>query len=784
VRWHGFLPVLLIPFIVPASAVAQLQLANIDGIVTTPDDHPAADVAVTLLDRLGNSVRSTVSTPDGKFRIADVQPGSYSMRAEAPPFRAEVRDVQVGAALPVTVNLRMSAVAAEQILVRPPGDAESGATSTRVTLGGDSLRDASPRVRARGLQDVLATVPGWGTEDNGLLHVRGVDEGVLYVVDGVPWYERFDSLFGVAPDPMTLESITVSTGYIPPEFGFKSGAVVEVRSAAAPSSRWTGSAETSVASESAGDGALLAGGPAFSGGSLAFNVAGQRSARFLDPTDPGNLHNTGYSFTGGVEFGWQISPSSALKAVAGSGRSYFEVPHDSYQEAAGQDQRQRVKASWQTVSWQRAWSAKTMSNVAGYHRSGRLALDGSDADTPLAVVADRAIRRFGFLASASHSVSGHLFKVGVEAARLYLGEEFVFAVTDDSRGAFTAEVLAFTRQRPFRFADRGTPTLLAVFAQDSIQPIVNVTVDLGFRVDWIRMLGASSQVSPRLGVAYAVTPTGTTARASFGRFFQPPQAENLLLASSPQAYALSPLAGNVGSGGAPLLPERQNAFEVAVDQILGRVMRLDVAYWRRWVRNVADPNVFLSTTIIFPNSVAYGWASGIDVRVDVPRRHGWSAFASYGNARVEQAGPITGGLFLDDEVAEVAGGRRVTPDHDQRNIVAVGLSFVTKGTSVAVNARYESGTPLQVGDEGLDDLERRPGAELVDFERGRVRPRKTVDVALSQQLRRVGRTDLSARVAVLNVTGAAWAYNFGNPFSGTHFGPDRTFQGGFRATFR
>ena len=81
---------------------------------------------------------------------------------------------------------------------------------------------------------------------------------MLYVVDGVPWYERFDSLFGVAPDPMTLESITVSTGYIPPEFGFKSGAVVEVRSTAVPATRWTGAAESSVASESTRDGAVLA----------------------------------------------------------------------------------------------------------------------------------------------------------------------------------------------------------------------------------------------------------------------------------------------------------------------------------------------------------------------------------------------------------------------------------------------------------------------------------------------------------------------------------------------
>jgi len=208
---------------VPATAQAQLQLTTIDGVVTMPDDRPADGVAVLLLDRLGNTIRSTESSTDGQFRFAGVQPGSYSMRAEATPLRAEVRDIQVSGALHVTVSLRMSAVAAEQVLVRAPAEIESGATSTRVTLGGDTLKDASPRVRTRGLQDVLATIPGWGSEDNGLVHVRGVDEGVLYVVDGVPWYERFDGLFGVAPDPMTLESITVSTGYIPPEFGFKSG---------------------------------------------------------------------------------------------------------------------------------------------------------------------------------------------------------------------------------------------------------------------------------------------------------------------------------------------------------------------------------------------------------------------------------------------------------------------------------------------------------------------------------------------------------------------------------
>ena len=69
------------------------------------------------------------------------------------------------------------------------------------------------------------------------------------------------------------------------------------------------------------------------------------------------LRPAGRSVTGTVEFGWQAGPSSVLQAVVGTGRSTFAVPHDATQEEAGQDQQQWVRATWQTVSWQRAWSS-------------------------------------------------------------------------------------------------------------------------------------------------------------------------------------------------------------------------------------------------------------------------------------------------------------------------------------------------------------------------------------------------------------------------------------------
>ncbi len=89
------------------------------------------------------------------------------------------------------------------------------------------------RTIAKGLQEAVATLPGWATEDNGLLHVRGIDDGFLYVIDGVPVYERLDQLSGLGPDLSTVESINVITGYMPAEFGYKAGGVIDVRSKSA-----------------------------------------------------------------------------------------------------------------------------------------------------------------------------------------------------------------------------------------------------------------------------------------------------------------------------------------------------------------------------------------------------------------------------------------------------------------------------------------------------------------------------------------------------------------------
>jgi len=190
------------------------------------------------------------------------------------------------------------------------------------------------------------------------------------------------------------------------------------------------------------------------------------------------------------------------------------------------------------------------------------------------------------------------------------------------------------------------------------------------------MLGSDHQWSPRIGAVYYIPRSQTAIRASFNRLFMLPQVENVLLSSSAQARRLSPFVASIGSGGAPVHAERVSAYEIGISQAVRTAFRLDLNLWNRNVQNFDDPNVLFSTAIVFPNSVASGFARGLEVRIDVPSHHGWSAYLSYSNSRIQETGPINGGLFLTDEVIDIGSGTHFVPDHDQRNVGDLGITYM------------------------------------------------------------------------------------------------------------
>ncbi len=766
------LGILLSP-VAASVALAQLQLSPVSGRVLDPDGAPVRLAIVALTDPLGRTIATVTSDDEGRFRLSGVAPGVYLLGAQAPALRSPVQRFTVLDGLPAEIDLRLSPHVSERVAVEADTSGAGGGAGT--TLAGEAVRRAPAALRRNALRAAVATTPGWTSEDNGLMHFRGVDDGLLFVLDGVPVYERLDSQFAVSFDPLTLGSVRVLTGFVPPEFGLRSGGIIEVRSQGGSIRSWSGVLDSGVGTYESQALSGIVQGPLGPEASVTLNVGGERSDRFLDAVSLDNLHNHGATAGAEGELIW--GPSGNLVSLRGGHLgSSFDVPNNEEQQEAGQAQRQELRQTYGTLNWQRSWSSSTVSQLALFGRFTNAELRGSPADTPLFAEGDRQQDRLGVLAAVTHEHGRHRFKGGVEASQIRLDESFGFFVTDEEAGeeaGLSGAALEQGSDNPFDFEGSVRRPIYSAYVQDSWRPLSALTLDLGVRYDRSRLLLNESQWSPRVGVSYRAG--RAVLRASLNRFFQPPQAEYLLLSSSPQAQALSPFVEDLGSGGAEVRAERQTAYEVGGEFWLGRALRADLAVWKRKIRNQGDPNVFFGTTVIFPNAVDRGDARGLDVRLEVPRRGGFSGFLTYTLAKVDQYGPINGGLFVEDDVIEIGPGTKFTPDHDQRHAVSTEVGYENDriGLWFTADARYRSGTPLEVGDDELAALAERPGADLVDLQAGRVKPYMVFDLQVGQRLIRRQGMEVSARAAVLNVTDTRYAFNFGNPFSGTHFGARR-----------
>ncbi len=766
--------VLLLPIVVTAQ-----HAGSIHGTVSDMNGAAVRGSRVELADIVAGFRASTITDSGGEFEFHNLPFALYRLRISAAGFETSIKEARVQSNIPVIEEFGL-VVAGGRADVEVSADTvvDRQDTRTATQISEERIRTLPNVVRSRSLQRVIATTSGVTTQNNGLLHVRGVEDGILYVVNGVPLTDRVDSISGSAFDIGEVRSVQVIAGNFPAEFGGRSGAVAVVQAKSGIDERLAGEVTVSAGSFRTPDAAAqISAGWRKRFGVFA-NGAANRSDRYLDPVDERNFNNHGARRNVAFRADWQPSDTDILFLDLGLDGSNFRVPNDLVQETAGQRQTQQLREDDQGASWQRTWGRSAVTNLIWYRRHAHIELRPSEFDIPITARQDRSQTRDGILGSWSYYGRGHSVKAGFEATRVRLREFFSFAITDEELAEereVSEAALELTRDAPFVFSASRAGGYLGAYLQDEFTPFSNLTVSAGFRLEYSSLPASENQLSPRIGVAYFVPLTGTVFRTSFNRLFQPPQIENLLLSDSEEARALSPFSVADSAGGARVRAERVSAYEVGAAQKLWDLGRLDVAFWHRDFRNYGDPNTFFNTTVVFPNSVNRGFSRGLDMRLDIAEWKGFSGYLSYTNARILQTGPINGGLFLTDEFVEIGPGRRFIPDHDQRNAgsFAVSYNHERQPWFVTFGGRNESGVPLEVDDDRLAELQSAPGSDLVNFERGRVRPWTIFNLQAGWRILTGEGPQLRLEANVENLFNRRFAYNFGSPFEGTHFGHPR-----------
>ena len=742
--------------------------------VTDPAGLPIQGVVELVSD--ANQFRQTLDTDAQDMLVARRLPfGRYRIAVSRGGFATFTGLLDLRTALPTDYHVTL-ALAPVQAQVTVGADAtllDPSRTGTINRIGADALQKRLAALPGRSLPDVVNTQPGWLLEANGILHPRGSEYQVQYVVDGLPITDNRSPSFAPEIEADDVRSMSILTGGYPAEYGRKLGGVIEVVTAGDVRRGFHGSVVASAGSFGTAGGYVTTqygwGRNTVSGSA---NLA--HTDRYLDPPVEENFTNSGTGSNVAAHFEREFSVADRLGLIVRHGRATFLVPNERLQEDAGQRQDRNSHETVGQFSYQHIFPADVLADVRGLIRDLSAGLSSNPLATPILARQDRGFRELYLKGTVTAHRGRHEWKTGVDAELGAIRENFGYEITDP--GQFDPATPAL-----FDFADRRRDREQALFVQDQVR-IGAWTVNAGVRWDRYHLVVDESAVSPRIGVAWSWPAADLVVRASYDRAFQTPAIENLLLASS---STVDLLGDNVVR--LPVRPSRGHFYEAGVSKAIFGNARVDVSLFRRDMDDFADDDLLLNTGVSFPTAFQKARVTGTEVKLEIPHWRAISGFVSYGNMVGVGYLPITGGLFLDDDAASALSSTDRFPlSQDQRNTVRGRIAWqISPRASAALSASYGSGLPVEfVGNR--DDAVAQYGRRIVDrvdFERGRMLPFATLDASTGVTLVKSDKRTVRVQADLLNLTNRLNVVNFAGLFSGTAIGPPRSFAVRLRAEF-
>jgi outer membrane receptor protein involved in Fe transport len=782
----------------------QATTGAIQGQVTDSSGAAISGAKVTLSNSSTHYQSATQTDDLGTFKFFNIPFNEYKVRVESDGFLPADQSVDIHSAVPVqlTFPLKVGTIS-EQVNVTAEDNqkVESDKTQADTALSTTFVNTLAGAAPSKALEKAVESAPGIVADDDGRYHSRGSESGVQTVINGIPISDNLSSVFSTSVDPRNASQIEVVTGGIPAEFGGNLAAVINLTTKSGLDIPISGEISGTLGSFQTGDAAASFGGHVKNFGWFSATSA-STSHRYLDPPTIENFHNVGRSANNVTTLDYNPTPNDSLRLTLMFGGANFDVPNRLNQELAGQDQRQQQRSFSESLSWHHLFSQTLLGDISIFHRYATSKLNSNPLSTPVVAFQDRSLTNYGFIGSLSYASHGHTFKTGFQYTRTPVSERFSFYPTDPNSfpplttqtGATVPNpVLQFSAAKPFAFRDSRTGRKIGAFVQDRFSPFKNFTLDVGVRYDDYNLLIHKYEFSPRVAIAYFVPRTQTVLRASYNRYFQPPPAENLLLAGSIQAASISPLAVETGQVTVKqVLPDEEHVYEFGVQQQMTKFARLTVSIYNKQIRNFSDKDQFFDTGVIFPISIFAGRVTGEEVRIDTAQWRGLSGFVSYANSRSFGITPISGGLFLGEVVDPLRSpGFRFPNDHDERTESQFQVNYTNKRTGwwATLGGRYDSGvpagvdpatTPAQFAAAGFDPR----FFNDIDFQRGRIKPRMILNISTGVDLFQKEHVGLSAAFGIENLTDKFYLYNFESVFSGTHVGPPRLFSGHISLKFK
>jgi len=633
---------------------------------------------------------------------------------------------------------------------------------------------ALPQGSNNAFSQVLLQVPGMVQDSFGQLHLRGEHANLQYRIDEVLLPESVGG-FGQELDPRFIDTVSVLTGSLPAQYGFRTAGIVDIHTKSGANAR-------------GGDVSLYAGShdtfhPSFetggSSGSLDCFVTGSFLSSDLGIENPTAsreaLHDRTQQAKGFGYFSYLLDPTSRFTLLVSGSTADFQIPNNPGQtpafslqgvpafDSATLQEKQREDSGYAVVSYQKTTSIAS-AQAAMFTRTssvrftpdtvGDLIFNGIASRVQRDIATSGLQSDFKWSAAETHTLRGG-FLASVERGTTNT-VDFVFPA--DASGQQTAAT-------PLALADRlgKRAYLYGAYAQDEWQPAEHWTVNFGARADAVDAFVKEGQLSPRLNVVF--TPTDrTTWHLGYARYFTPPPLE-LLRSESAARFAGTTNAPEVATG-SPVRSERAHYFDLGVTQKLTSAWSLGLDSYDKKSRDLLDEGQFGQALIYSP----YNYQTGRVYGVELSANYAAGGFSAYGNLALSRA---TGRhivssefLFGQNELDYIA-THDVALDHDQRVTASGGLTYKQTNAVWYADALY--GTGLRRGFANT----------------GKLPAYGTVNLGVDWRLRHTDRVALHLRLDVVNIFDEIYELRDGSGIGvgAPQFGERRGFFGGLAWKF-